>query len=85
MKKIFIAVLFITLFSFKTNEVKKLKVELTQEQWVKHFNKLSVIRQIADESNLSNQQVKFITRTIDSLEMELIPQLRPQIDTSKKK
>jgi len=87
MKKVMILLFVATCFSFTTQERQKsLTVQATTEEWQKHINKLEVIRQIADESNLSNQQVKFITRSIDSLEMLIIPQLRKQLaDTTKKK
>jgi len=86
MKKVMILLFAVTLFSFTTQEVKTLTVQATTDEWQKHINKLEVIRQIADESNLNNQQVKFITRSIDSLEMLIIPQLRKQLaDTIKKK
>ena len=64
---------------------KVLRVEGDINEWQKHINKLEIIRQIADESNMPNQTVKFITKSIDSLEMLIIPQLKNQIDTTKKK
>lgn len=83
MRKTILVLSAIALFSFAAQ--KELTVKATQDEWQKHFNKLETIRSIADESNLSNQQVKFITKSIDSLELLIIPQLRQQLDTTKKK
>lgn len=84
MKKVLIAISFITLVGFAID--KPLSVQAPVQEWQKHINKLEVIRRIADESNLNNQEVKFITKTIDSLEMLIVPQLQRQLaDTSKKK
>ena len=85
MKKTILAFLAVAFLSFGLAEEKSLSVKATATDWQKHINKLEYIRQIADESNLSNQQVKFITKTIDSLEILIIPQLRTQIDTTVKK
>ena len=73
MKKLLIAAL--ALCSFKTTDEKKLKVEMTLEQWAGHISRLNAIKKIADESNLPNQEVKFIVATIDSFEKVAIPQL----------
>ena len=35
----------------------------------KHYQKLSVIRQIVDNSNLSHQEVVFVTKSIDISEL----------------
>jgi hypothetical protein len=43
----------------------------------KHYQKLSVIRQIVDNSNLSHQEVVFVTKSIDSLQTEIITQVEP--------
>jgi hypothetical protein len=84
MKKLLI-ICTIALLSFTVIE-KELTVKAPIEVWDKHFKKLEIIRQIADESNLPNQQVKFITRSIDSLEMLVVPQIRLQLaDTTKQK
>lgn len=83
--KIIIALLAVTLLSFGYTIEKELSVKAKTTEWQKHIDKLEIIRQIADESNLSNQQVKFITKTIDSLEILIIPQVRAQLDTVKKK
>lgn len=85
-KKILFVIFLVCAFSFRTNEEKKLKVELTYQAWQKHFNKLSIIRQYIDNSNLPHGDVKFMTGAIDSLMMDLVGQLNPQLtDTTKKK
>jgi hypothetical protein len=80
MKKTIIALFAITLLSFGVVAVKKeftVKAELPE--WQKHINKLETIRAIIDESNLPNQQVKFVVKSIDSLEMLIVPQLQKQL------
>ncbi len=86
MKKALLFVAIALMAFTTTGNEKSLSVQAPTSEWQKHINKLEVIRQIADESNMANQQVKFITRTIDSLEMLIVPQLRTQLaDTTKKK
>ncbi|MEO6610756.1 MAG: hypothetical protein ABIT05_01445 [Chitinophagaceae bacterium] len=86
MKKVILIASVIVLGSFTGIAIEKsLTVQAPVSEWQKHINKLEVIRKIADESNMGNQEVKFITKTIDSLEMLIVPQLRSQIDTTKKK
>lgn len=83
MKKLTTALLFIALVGFTIE--KELTVKADLPTWKKHVNKLETVRNIVDESTLNNQEVKFITRTIDSLELLIIPQLNTQLDTTKKK
>jgi hypothetical protein len=78
MKKLSIAILLtLTMISFAPE--KKLKVELPLNIWSKHLQKLEVVRGVIEETNLPHQQVTFVTRTIDSLEMDLYAQLTPQV------
>ena len=53
----------------------------------KHYQKLSVIRQIVDNSNLSHQEVIYVTKAIDSLQADIISQVKAQLsqETSSKK
>ncbi len=53
----------------------------------KHYQKLSVIRQIVDNSNLSHQEVVYVTKAIDSLQADIISQVKTQLanETSSKK
>ena len=46
----------------------------------KHYQKLSLIRQIVDNSNLSHQDVVFVTKSIDSLQAEILNQVKVQVD-----
>lgn len=85
MKKAIIILAAAGLFSFIGVQEKNFVVQAPIAEWQKHINKLEVIRKIADESNLNNQEVKFITKSIDSLQMLLVPQLRQQLDTTKQK
>lgn len=83
MKKTLTILLIVSLVAFAPD---KIKVEGSIADWNKHYNKLEMIRKIVDESNMSNPEVKFITRTIDSLEMFFVPQINKQLtDTTKKK
>lgn len=77
------ALLILLLFSFSPE--KKYTVEQTLPEWQKHLNKLETVKAIIDDSNLPNQQVKFIVKSIDSLQMVIVSQLRSQLDTTKKK
>ena len=45
----------------------------------KHYQKLSVIRQIVDNSNLSHQEVVYVTKSIDSLQAEILTQVKSQL------
>lgn len=91
MKKAFSAVLVVSvlgLFSFQHNPKvadPKLKVEAPLSEWSKHFNKLEVVRQVVDNSSLDHQSVKFVTKTIDSLELLIGPQLQAQLDSNSTK
>ena len=40
-----------------------------------------MIRQIVDNSNLSHQEVVFVTKSIDSLQSEIITQLKTQVES----
>jgi hypothetical protein len=71
MKKLFIALTLLTLLSFKTNEEKKLKVELTLSEW-------NAVLQVIDQSNAPHVNVEAVKKV-------LIDQLREQVDTTKRK
>jgi hypothetical protein len=45
----------------------------------KHYQKLSVIRQIVDNSNLSHQEVVYVTKAIDSLQADILTQVKGQL------
>ncbi len=76
MKKLsLILLLFLSAFTPES----KLKVEATANNWIKHYNKLETIKQIADKSNLPHQEVMFILLSIDSLQGLLRPQISKQL------
>lgn len=76
----------ISFFSF-TEKKREFTITFTEEDINKHFNKLSAIRQIADESNLPHAQVKFIVLSIDSLQQHFLVQVQKQLpkDSTQKK
>lgn len=71
MKKLFIALTLLTLLSFNTNEDKKLKVELTVNEW-------NAVLQVIDQSNAPHLNVEAVKKV-------LIDQLKAQMDTTKRK
>lgn len=70
MKQLVFAIILTAIFSFKTNEEKKLKVELTVTEWNAVFN-------VLEESNAPNLQVKAVKKI-------LLDQLQPQLKDSVK-
>ena len=69
--------------SFTAEKIFVLK--FTESDLNKHFQKLSAVKQIVDNSNMSHQDALFITRTIDSLQLEMISQVKAQLDNAPKK
>ncbi len=45
----------------------------------KHYQKLSAIKQIVDKSNLAHQEVIFVKNSIDSLQAEILTQVKAQL------
>ena len=78
-----IAILILTIASFTAEKIFILK--FTESELNKHFQKLSAVKQIVDNSNMSHQDALFITRTIDSLQLEMISQVKSQLDNAPKK
>lgn len=70
MKKTIILLFLLSAFAFQTE--KKLKVELSQEQW-------QAVLQIIDQSNAPHGDVKVVSKWLTD---QLIPQVQ---DTTKKK
>jgi hypothetical protein len=86
MKKILLLISLFTAFSFTTQKnEKKLKVELTLQEWNNQFNKMNGILEYIDQSNLPHNDVKNITATLRNFLNELNQQLVPQLDTTHKK
>ena len=49
-----------------------------------HYQNLSAIKQIVDKSNLPHQEVIFIEKSIDSLQGEIVRQIKLQVPPAKK-
>ena len=77
-KGIFIGVGIMALTAFAAEKTFTLKFSETDIN--KHYQKLSVIRQIVDNSNLSHQEVVYITKAIDSLQADIVTQVKAQIE-----
>jgi hypothetical protein len=76
-KGIFIGMGVMALTAFAAEKTFTLKFSETDIN--KHYQKLSVIRQIADNSNLSHQEVVYVTKSIDSLQAEILTQVKSQL------
>ena len=70
MKKTFIIIALFALMSFAANE-KFINVRFSDQQLNSHWKNLEAIKKIVDESNLPHAQVKFILKSIDSLERDI--------------
>jgi hypothetical protein len=77
-KGIFIGIGLTLLTAFAAEKTFTLKFSETDIN--KHYQKLSVIRQIVDNSNLSHQEVVYVTKAIDSLQAEILTQVKAQIE-----
>ncbi len=77
-KGIFIGMGLMALTAFTAEKVFTLKFSETDIN--KHYQKLSVIRQIVDNSNLSHQEVVYVTKAIDSLQADIVTQVKAQIE-----
>ena len=77
-KGIFIGMGVMALTAFVAEKTFTLKFSETEIN--KHYQKLSVIRQIVDNSNLSHQEVVYVTKAIDSLQAEILTQVKTQIE-----
>lgn len=49
-----------------------------------HYQNLSAIKQIVERSNLPHQEVVFVQKSIDSLQGELVRQIKTQVPPAKK-
>jgi hypothetical protein len=78
LKGIFIGIGLTLLTAFAAEKIFTLKFSETDIN--KHYQKLSVIRQIVDNSNLSHQEVVYVTKAIDSLQAEILTQVKAQIE-----
>lgn len=76
-KGIFIGMGIMALTAFTAEKVFTFKFSETDIN--KHYQKLSVIRQIVDNSNLSHQEVVYVTKAIDSLQADIVSQVKTQL------
>ena len=76
-KGIFIGMGVMALTAFAAEKTFTLKFSETDIN--KQYQKLSVIRQIVDNSNLSHQEVVYVTKAIDSLQAEILTQVKSQL------
>ena len=76
-KGIYIGMGVMALTAFAAEKTFTLKFSETEIN--KHYQKLSVIRQIVDNSNLSHQEVVYVTKSIDSLQAEILTQVKAQL------
>lgn len=77
------AILLISLASFSAE--KYFTLRFSEEALNKHFQNLSVIKQIAEKSNMAHQEVLFITASVDSLQKNIIEQVKTQQEPAPKK
>ena len=80
---IVVSMILLIMASFTAEKIFVLK--FTESDLNKHLQKLSAVKQIVDNSNMSHQDALFITRTIDSLQLEMISQVKAQLDNAPKK
>lgn len=77
------AIAFVLLASFTADKYFTLK--FSEAALNKHFQNLSTIKQIALSSNLPHQEVMFITNSVDSLQADIINQVKSQTEQPVKK
>ena len=78
LKGIFIGIGVTLLTAFAAEKTFTLKFSETDIN--KHYQRLSVIKQIVDNSNLSHQEVVYVTKAIDSLQADIVTQVKAQIE-----
>ena len=82
MKKTILVLAVILLSSFTYNVIEKeFTLKFKEQELSKHFQKLSLIKQIVNESNLPHQSVVFVSNSIDSLQSEISKQVSEQVKT----
>ena len=74
---------FVALASLTTEKVYTLK--FPEADLNLHYKNLTIIRDIASKSNLPHQEVLFITASIDSLQKEMVTQVKGQLEPPAKK
>lgn len=79
---VFAAVTTTALFSFVAD--KFINVRFTEPQIDFHWKNLEAIKQVADQSQLPHQQVKFIVGAIDSLQKDMAKSAKVDSTVQKK-
>jgi 16S rRNA A1518/A1519 N6-dimethyltransferase RsmA/KsgA/DIM1 with predicted DNA glycosylase/AP lyase activity len=59
---------------------KTFTIKFSETDINKHYQKLSIIKQIVDNSNLAHQDVMFVSKSIDSLQADILTQVKTQIE-----
>ena len=77
-KGIFVGIGITVLTAFAAE--KTFTIKFSESEINKHYQKLALIKQIVDNSNLAHQDVVFITKSIDSLQSEILTQVKAQIE-----
>ncbi len=79
----FTAILGMALVAF-TNLPDTLTFKFSESEINTHYQNLSTIKAIVDKSNLPHQEVIFIEKSIDSLQGEIVRQIKLQVPPVKK-
>lgn len=80
-KQIFIALAGIAVFGLVSFTAEKFfTFKFTEAAINKHYQNLGAIKQIVEKSNLPHQEVVFITNSIDSLQKDIVTQVRTQVE-----
>ncbi len=79
MKRLLSLFVAVILLSFTTNEQKEYTLKFSEGELSKHFQNLSVIKQIVDKSSMPHNEVKFIIASIDSLQKDIQNKIKDQI------
>jgi hypothetical protein len=72
----------IALVSFKADKYFTLK--FSEAALNKHFQNLGAIKQIIEKSNLPHQEVVFVASSIDSLQLDIVNQVKAQTQVPSK-
>jgi hypothetical protein len=79
----FIAILGLLLVAF-TNLPDSFTFKFSESEINTHYQNLSTIKTIVERSNLPHQEVIFVEKSIDSLQGELVRQIKLQVPPAKK-
>ena len=77
------AILSLILVAF-TNLPDTFTFKFSESEINAHYQNLSTIKAIVDKSNLPHQEVIFIEKSIDSLQGEIVRQIKLQVPPAKK-